>query len=173
MYVGRVPPMIKHVGGRPSQEAQGLIVDQALSNFRMPKAARKLMMYYASCATGFRPSLKTIDDITHVGIKNISTVRQYLVNHGFIAYTDGTILIDWLRLKAFASLDPKLMGRKKCWRITPVNPAVVCKTQVHNYYRAPREEDKIRIAYEALNEAIQAGIHVPGTEEFVRTQVAA
>lgn len=167
-----MPPMIKHVGGRPSQESQGLIVDQALSNFRMPKAARKLMMYYASCATGFRPSLKTIDDVTHVGVKNISTIRQYLVNHGFIAYIDGTILIDWLRLKAFASIDVKLMGRKKNWIVAPVNPAVVCKTQVHNYYRVPKEEDKIRIAYEAISEAIQAGIRFPELEELAQQEAA-
>lgn len=165
--------MIKHIGGRPSQEAQGLIVDQALSNFRMPKAARKLMMYYASCGTGFRPSLKTIDDVTHVGVKHISTIRQYLVTHGFIAYSDETIYIDWLRLKAFASMDPKLMGNKKNWRVSPVNPAIISKSGVHNYYRVPREEDKIRRAYEALSEAIKAGIHIPKTEDITQNSIAA
>lgn len=158
--VFKQPPYVKHVGGRPDQEAQGLIIAQALANLRMPKAARKLMTFYASCGTGFRPSLKVIDDATYIGTKNVSTVRQYLVHWGFIAYDGDTILIDWHRLRAFAMMDPKLMGNKKDWRIKPVNPAVCVKTQVHNYYMRPRrEEDIIVAAYEAIGECIQAGVH--------------
>lgn len=165
--------MIKHLGGRPSQDNQGLIVDQALSNHRLPKAARKLMMYYASCATGFRPSLKTIDDVTHIGVKNISTVRQYLVTHGFIAYSDGTIYIDWMRLKAFASMDPKMMGRKKDWKVAPINPSLATKTQVHNYIRVSNADDKIRIAYEAIIESIKAGVRFPEMEGLTQKSEAA
>lgn len=142
-----------------------MIVTQALANLRMPKAARKLMTYYASCGTGFRPSLKIIDDATHIGAKNVSTVRQYLVRWGLIAYDSDTILIDWFRLRAFAMMDPKMMGYKKDWRIKPVNPAICSKTQVHNYYMRPRrEEDIIVAAYEAIGECMKAGVHFPEAE---------
>ena len=161
-----MPPYITHIGGRPSQEAQSLIVNQALVNLRMPKAARALMIYYASCGMGFRPSLKLIDENTHIGVKHVSTVRQYLVHYGLIAYDGTAIYIDWMRLKAFAMMDPKLMGRKKSWKIAPLKPSRSLKSGVHNYYIRPRKpEDAIVIAYEAIGEAIKSGVHFPEMED--------
>lgn len=161
-----MPPYITHIGGRPSQEAQSLIVNQALANLRMPKAARALMAYYASCGMGFRPSLKLIDENTHIGVKNVSTVRQYLVHYGLIAYDGAAIYIDWMRLKAFAMMNPKLIGKKKNWQITPLDPVKSTKSQVHNYYMRPRKpEESLMIAYEAIGEAIKNGIRFPEMEE--------
>lgn len=136
-----------------------MIVRQALANLRMPKAARKLMEFYAACGTGFRPSLKVVDDATHINVKHVSTVRAYLVQWGFIAYDGDCITIDWNRLKAFAAMDPKLMGNKKDWRVAPLRP----KTRVHNYIVKPR--DPVIVAYEALDEAIKLGVVVPGLEQ--------
>ena len=131
----KFPPCVKHVGHRPPQELQSSVIDRALLNLRAPKAACKLMKFYAAQATGFRPSLKMINDAIGVGEKNISTIRMILVKRGLIGYDGKTILIDWLRLSALASVDTKLMGQRKHWNIAPVSCNLLdeAKTQVHNY----------------------------------------
>lgn len=163
----KFPPAIKHVGQRPSQDKQSLIVDQALANLRIPKAASKLMKFYAAHATGFRPSLKMVDEATGIGVKNVSTVRSMLMRYGLIDYDGDNITIDWLRLCAFASLDPYKMGKKKSWNISPLcsNALDDSKTQVHNYI-GTRDSELMRLyyAYKATAEALLNGVKFPELE---------
>lgn len=163
----KFPPCIKHVGRRPEQEAQSLVVDQALANLRVPRAACKLMRFYASRSSGFRPSLKMINDEIQVGEKNISTIRMWLVTHGLLGYDGNTVYVDWVRLRAFAAINTKLMGQKKRWNITPVDPNLLdeAKTQVHTYLGT--DERSLLRVYEATAEAIADGVKFPelrGTE---------
>ena len=131
----KFPPKIIHQGGRPDQEGQSQIIDQALSNLRVPSAGRRLMKYYASQAQGFRPSLKVISEATEINPYNISRCRALLVDYGLIDYDGDNILIHWLRLRAFASMEPEQMGRKKDWNIAPVTSESVSQTKndLHNY----------------------------------------
>ena len=163
----KFPPVVKHVGQRPSQDKQSLIIDQALANLRVPKAASKLMKFYAAQATGFRPSLKMIDESTGVGIKNVSTIRALLVRYGLITYDGNSIIIDWLRLCAFASLDPDRMGKKKNWNIPPqcLNIPDDPKTQVHNYIgKRDSEEKRLYALYHATAQALMDGVKFPELE---------
>lgn len=139
-------------------------MSRALQNLRIPKAARKLMTFYASRSDGFRPSLKYIDQETGIGVKNVSTVRNYLVRYGLIGYDGNNIFIDWVRLKAFASLDPSLMGRKKNWKITPIDTDEItsAKTQVHTYIDLKTlEEKQFYKAYIATAQALIDGVVFP------------
>ena len=163
----KFPPCVRHVGRRPEQEMQSLVVDQALANLRVPKAACKLMRFYAARSEGFRPSLKMINEATCVGEKNVSTIRSWLMNKGLIGYDGNVIVIDWVRLCAFASMDPKNMGQKKQWRITPVCLELLGdpKTQVHNYIGS--SDQYLYDLYIATQEAVDRGVIFPelrGTE---------
>jgi hypothetical protein len=144
------------------------------------------MKYYASQAQGFRPSLKVINDATDVGEKNISTVRLLLVRYGLIGYDGDHVIIDWFRLRAFASMDPKHMGAKKAWNISPIGHNLLdeTKTQVHNYIgTSDSESRRIQAIYEATAEAIANGVEfpelrsdyivdpIPNCYEIVKTQV--
>ena len=160
----KFPPCIRHVGRRPPQDMQSSVVDRALLNLRVPKAACKLMKFYAAQATGFRPSLKMIDTATGIGEKHVSTARQMLVRYGLIAYDGKTVLIDWVRLAAFASLDAKAMGQKRNWNISPVSFDLLDapKTGVHNYIGTGDQESKRLYAiYEATQQAIADGVKFP------------
>lgn len=120
------------------------------------------MRYYASKSTGFRPSLKTIDDEIHVGVKNISRIRQYLVGWGLIGYNGSHITIDWLRLKAYAAMEPPLMGKKCNWRIPPMPVEPEIKNEVHTYKeRESNDEKRLRAAYVATAQAILDGVQFP------------
>lgn len=163
----KFPPAIKHMGQRPSQDKQSLIVDQALANLRIPKAASKLMKFYTTHATGFRPSLKMIESATGIDAHNISRSRMLLMAYGLIDYDGNNIFIDWLRLCAFASLQPKMMGQKKHWNI-----GTMSRTQndeenfdVHNYI-GTRDSELMRLyhAYKATAEALMNGVKFPELE---------
>ena len=163
----KFPPCIKHVGQRPEQEAQSLVVDQALANLRAPRAACKLMRFYTDNASGFRPSLKMITDATGLDKNNVSRTRALLIAYGLLGYDGKTVYVDWVRLRAFAAINAKLMGQKKQWKITPVSPDLLApsKNDVYNYLGT--DERSLLRVYEATAEAVAAGVKFPelrGTE---------
>lgn len=114
---------------------QGSVVDRALLNLRAPKAACKLMKFYAARSEGFRPSLKVIYEETGIDAHNVSRCRALLMRYGLIGYNGRTVIIDWVRLRALASMEPKLMGQKSNWQITPVDVNLLGqpKNDVHTY----------------------------------------
>lgn len=166
----KFPPCIRHVGHRPPQDMQSSVVDRALLNLRAPKAACKLMKFYAARSEGFRPSLKVIYEETGIDAHNVSRCRALLMRYGLIGYDGRTVLIDWVRLHAFASMEPKLMGQKSNWQITPVDVNLLDapKNDVHTYIGV-RDNEAIRLyaVYEATQQAIADGVNFPelkGTE---------
>lgn len=139
-------------------------MSRALQNLRIPKAARKLMTFYASRSDGFRPSLKYINQETGINPKHVSTIRQLLRRYGLIGYDGYNVIIDWVRLKAFASLDPSLMGKKKNWSISPIDldSPEYSKNGVHTYIESLNSEDKkIYKAYVATAQALLDGVVFP------------
>jgi len=164
----KFPPAVKHVGNRPSQEMQSLIINQALAVLRVPKAASKLMKFYAAQATGFRPSLKTIQDAIGIDAHNISRSRSLLMAYGLIGYDGNNIFVDWLRLCAFASMQPQMMGQKKKWHINPIGRIYVDddeKNDVHNYiWIRNSDEKRLYASYQATLQAIADGVKFPELE---------
>lgn len=145
-------------------------MDQALSNLRVPRAACKLMRFYSARSEGFRPSLKMINEATNVGEKNISTIRALLVKRGLVGYDGRNVYIDWCRIRAFASLNPRMMGQRKHWVISEMDLELLGepKTQVHTYIGTGNQYSKyLYCLYEATAEAVQDGVTFPelrGTE---------
>lgn len=155
------------MGDRPERDKQDAIVDRALDNLRVSAAARRLMKYYASQATGFRPSLKTISEVAHINSQNISRTRQNLVDSGFIGYDGDTIVIDWVRLRGFASLQSELMGKKSDWNVSPVDSKAldIPNIDVHNYNMLQSFEDqKLYNSYVATAQALLDGVAFPELE---------
>lgn len=49
-----------------------------------------------------------MEDHTGIRFNKVSEIRKELIEHGLIALTDEQIIIDWERVKIFASLDKPL-----------------------------------------------------------------
>ena len=142
-------------------------MDQALANLRVPRAACKLMRFYADRSNGFRPSLKIITDETGLDKNNISRTRALLISYGLLGYDGKIVYIDWVRLRAFAAINTKAMGQKKRWKITPIDPDLLgdAKNDVYTYLGT--DERSLLRVYEATAEAVVAGVKFPelrGTE---------
>ena len=160
----KFPPAIKHIGDRPEQEKQSLILNRALFNLRVPKAASRLMVFYAAQATGFRPSLKVIESATGIASHNISRVRQLLVAYGLIGYDQTYIIVDWVRLRGLAIADVKRIGAKRDWRISPVSASSSSDStfDVHNYIGTLNSADRrLYNSYAATATALVDGIRFP------------
>lgn len=92
------------------------MASDAASNLKLTKRATKLLMYYAGCKNGFKPSLSAIDNNTGVGVKNITIIRKELVNHGVVGFGEQyghATVIDWNRIRDFARLEKPLEYEKK------------------------------------------------------------
>lgn len=160
----KFPPCVRHVGHRPSQDTQSSVVDRALLNLRAPKAACKLMKFYAARSEGFRPSLKVIHEETGIDEHNVSRCRALLSRYGLIGYDGRTVLIDWVRLHALASMEPKLMGQKGNWQISPIgmNLLDAPKNDVHTYIGVrDNEARRLYAVYEATQQAVADGVKFP------------
>ena len=160
----KFPPCIRHVGRRPPQDMQSSVVNRALLNLRVPKAACKLMKFYAARSEGFRPSLKMIHEETGIDEHNVSRCRTLLIRYGLIGYNGTTVLLDWVRLCALASMEPRLMGQKSSWQIAPVgmNLLDAPKNDVHTYIGTGDQESKrLYAVYEATQQAIADGVKFP------------
>lgn len=157
----KFPPCVRHVGRRPEQEMQSLVVDQALANLRVPKAACKLMRFYAARSEGFRPSLKMINEATGLHEYNVSRTRALLCTYGLLGYDGSAILVDWVRLRAFACVDVKQMGQKRRWKLSPVNMGLLGdpKNDLHTYIGS--SDQYLHDLYVATQEAIDSGVVFP------------
>lgn len=67
-----------------------------------------LWLLYEDTQEGFRPALKYVEDRTGIRSNKISEIRKELIIHGLIALTDEQLIIDWDRVRIFASLDKPL-----------------------------------------------------------------
>ena len=159
----KFPPRILHVGGRPPDSEMSVILSQALSNLRVPRAASRLMIYYAAQSTGFRPSLSRITEKTGINQYNISRTRAQLVKRGLIAYTGDDVIIDWVRLSAFAACSKQLMGTPGYWLITPLSSASHEENDLHNNKGTRLYGADLQLAqiYEATAEALRDGVKFP------------
>lgn len=106
------PPKIKHVHYRHSDSFEK-IASLAAAALHMGKGERALLSFYAACSSGFRPSLQAIANATGQNRSQVWRNRNALIEHGIAAEQNDVLVIDWNRLRMFASLDPK-MTSKRC-----------------------------------------------------------
>lgn len=90
------------------------IIDSACANLRLSGQAKRLLVFYADQADGFTPALEWIHQNTGLDRKDISKIRQQLVDNGFILYKPNqTIELDWDRIRLYASLDKEMLPTKR------------------------------------------------------------
>lgn len=88
------------------------IADLAATALHMGKGERALLSFYAACSGGFRPSLQAIANVTDQDRSQVWRNRAALVKHGIAAERGDSLVIDWSRLKIYASLDPRLTSKR-------------------------------------------------------------
>lgn len=152
------PPKIINLN-KPAEDVCERVLSLAMKNLRVPTSSQKLMRFYASCSTGFRASLKAIENATGISTNKVSERRKTLLKSGLMAYSNGTITIDWNLLYDFAALRSYKMGSKQNWNILPDRK----KAAYHILHSIPHTEDErqYRTFYAATRQAIIDGIHFP------------
>ena len=118
---GRRPVAIVHYNYKRGDNFTQL-VDRCSFAMHLAPAEHRLLRFYASCSSGFRPAGAVIAKALEVTEAYVYVARNALIKHG-LAYMDGDSLhIDWERVKLFASLDPAKTSKRAF--ITPLNPHV-------------------------------------------------
>ncbi len=90
------------------------MIETACNNLRLSGQAKRLMTFYADQADGFTPSLEWIHQNTGLNGKDISKIRQQLVDNCFIHYeANRAIELDWDRIRLYATLDKEMLPTKR------------------------------------------------------------
>lgn len=134
------PPRLSHRNSNVNDDKIELCFDCA-SRLRMSKGERSLLLYYAACSSGFRPSVQLIADRTDLNRSQVFRCRKKLEEHGVVKVLEDRVIIDWNRIRLFASLDPAMTGRHVT--IAPVSLAkslAPVKPSDHFFTLAPLEE---------------------------------
>lgn len=103
------PPKIIHIQ-RPYFYLS--MAADACTNVKLSGVPTKLFLYYASQATGFRPSLLEISKHTGIRPNKISEHRKILEQRTLIRYlkndSKSKIIINWKQIRLFAALSEPL-----------------------------------------------------------------
>ena len=110
------PPVLCHIRFSKHDDYQEL-ADKAAKAIHMSKGERNLLKYYAAQSSGFSPSLKAAANATDQDRSQVWRNRQKMIDQGFALMVYGPsgserFLIDWSRLKLYASLDPQKTSKK-------------------------------------------------------------
>ena len=108
------PAMIIHEN-KPDRMYAMDMVHLAIKALHLTWEAERLMLYYAQCENGFRPSRRLICQDARIHARHIYFVRALLQQNGFLFYDrEGmTVTIKWNRIRVYATLDRKLTKAKK------------------------------------------------------------
>lgn len=129
-----LPPSIKHIRYNKTDNLPQIANDAAAA-IKMGPGERKLLAYYASQSTGFRPAAETVMKNTGLSKSQVFRNRQKLIDHGLaLMIKKGDInsqfVIDWSRAKIYASLDRKLVSKSS--RFAPMTPPGTKQTAAHS-----------------------------------------
>lgn len=113
------PPIVKHINVRKEDERDALCSQCGASLFLSLKELT-LLSYYAQQKSGFKPAVSRIIKETGLSRRTIFRVRQRLIDLGLIGLHKGRLLIDWQRIRLFASLEPDVISKNAF--VAPVRP---------------------------------------------------
>lgn len=115
----RIPLTISHQNySRDDNRAD--LVAKTVKVCHMDRGEAALLMFYASCSSGFQPSAALIAEKCGVKKNYVNTLRQQLINKGIAIMVGNQLCIDWDRIKIMASLNPAHTA-KKGW-VKPIPP---------------------------------------------------
>ena len=106
------PPAIHHINSIASDDRRSLasLCSQAL---HMGKGETAMLAYYATRSEGFRPAAQTVCKETGLSRMQVFRMRDKLCEHGVALINSGSLILDWKRIRTFASLDAA-MTSKRC-----------------------------------------------------------
>lgn len=122
--IGRRSIAIHHTNFRKSDNFATL-ADRCAFALHMGHGEHKLLRFYASCASGFRPAAEHVAKETKMSMPNVYVVRNAMIKHGIAYMKNGALFIDWDRVRLFASLDPGKTSKDDF--IAPCNPTTVAR----------------------------------------------
>ena len=113
------PLQVLHVNYNKSDNFPEL-VSKTVKVCHMDRGEAALFMFYASCSSGFEPSLALIAEKCGVKKNYVSTLRDMLVSKGILSIVGSQVLMNWDRIKIMSSLNPN-MTSKNGW-VKPIPP---------------------------------------------------
>lgn len=113
------PPIIKHINTRKGDERDALC-SQCGASLHLSAKELMLLSYYTQQKSGFKPAVSRIISETGLSRRTIFRVRQRLIDLGLIGLHKGRLLIDWQRIRLFASLEPEAISKHPF--VAPVRP---------------------------------------------------
>jgi len=96
------------------------LVAKAVKVCHMDRGEAALLLFYASCSSGFSPSAQLIAEKCGVKKNYVACLRQKLIDKGIITIVNDNVVLDWRRIKVISSLNPKLTD-KNGW-VKPIPP---------------------------------------------------
>ncbi len=113
----RSPPRIVHGENKPDFSEIPDIIDKVRINISLCSQEYRLLLFYASSGSGFRPAKKMIQKSTGIDKSNIKKVRNSLVQMNLIDYQCNQyyhfIFVNWTVIIGYALLDRPLKAGGK------------------------------------------------------------
>ena len=123
---GRRPVAIIHYNYKREDNFTAL-ADRCSFAMHLAPSEHRLLRYYASCASGFRPAAGLITKALNISEPCLYLARNALVKHGLAYMQDDSLHINWDRVKLFASMDPAKTSKRAF--IAPINPYVIARLE--------------------------------------------
>lgn len=172
------PKMIYHYNMTDMIEGDMVgLAQQCASTMHLNTSAKKLLIYYATCSTGFRPSRSEIIKMTGIANGSIDNAKKELVREGIIADTKKAICIDWNRICIFASLD-KTMTKGKHTVARCIPPKYILEEYKENdlYFPCKSQEEWIAF-FNNMSQAeyeswLRAKKSYDKKESFIKEEIA-
>lgn len=117
-----IPMAIRHTGKRANKEDALDLIRGCTKNVHLTSRGGKLLLCYATCRTGFRPSKKYVFEKTGINPPHLYQVRKELTEMRIINIDRATrtIFVDWRRIRLYSALDPRMTDKHR--RHTTVGP---------------------------------------------------
>lgn len=113
------PLTISHANFNKTDDRADL-VSKTVKVCHMDRAEAALLLFYASCSSGFQPAASLIAEKCGIRKDYVSRLRQRLIDKGIAVIVNNTLVIDWNRVKILSSLNPGLTA-KTGW-VKPIPP---------------------------------------------------
>lgn len=82
------------------------LVAKVIKVCHMDRGEAALLLFYASCSSGFNPAAKLIAEKIGVSPAYVGLLRNMLATKGILNCANGQITINWDRIRTMAALDP-------------------------------------------------------------------
>lgn len=105
------------------QDDRRRLVAKCAKALHMSGNEAALLSFYALQSSGFRPSVQSACKNIGASKSTVLNCRKRLVDHGVAAILNDQLILDWSRIRLFASLDPKMTGRNP--KIAPVQTSAI------------------------------------------------